>query len=203
MEMDSVGADKRASFASDQRKSSPLVHLQLEHGRTHPSSKLKWPLRQGSEALTGACRKRSPLAVPARCQRVEVGDTVLVEHHCLAINHKMLLAPLECGFADPRELFGPVMTTSADQPHTVVLANEHQPVTIVLDLVDPSGAGGHLVCFGGERELRELNWLVARTAQYVTGSAVACRRALAARRPVCPRQMKEADAIAQRFKEAS
>jgi hypothetical protein len=41
------------------------------------------------------------------------------------------------------------MATSADQANAVLLADDHHPVAVVLDLVQPVGAGGHLVRLGG------------------------------------------------------
>jgi hypothetical protein len=46
----------------------------------------------------------------------------------------------------------PIMATTADQAHAVLLADDHHPVAVVLDLVQPVGARGHVVRFGGERK---------------------------------------------------
>jgi hypothetical protein len=46
----------------------------------------------------------------------------------------------------------PIMAAPADQPHAVLLADDHHPVSVVLDLVLPVGPCGHLVRLGGERK---------------------------------------------------
>jgi hypothetical protein len=90
------------------------------------------------------------LVVPARGQRVEIGDAVLVEHDDLAINHEVLPAQLQRGRDDQREAPGPIITAPADKPHAVLLAYEHHPKAVVLDFVDPIGADGYFVRFSRE-----------------------------------------------------
>jgi len=44
------------------------------------------------------------------------------------------------------------MTAPADEPDAVALSDEHHPVAVVLDLVQPVRACGDRVGFGGEGE---------------------------------------------------
>jgi hypothetical protein len=41
------------------------------------------------------------------------------------------------------------MAAAADQAHAILRADEHHPVTIVLDFMNLVGRCGHLVRFGG------------------------------------------------------
>jgi hypothetical protein len=106
--------------------------------------------------------KLRPLTVPARCQRVEIGDAVRPEHDRLAIDDEALLAQLQRGGDDQREAIGPIITASADQAHAVLLADKHHAITVVLDLVDPSGAGEYLVRIGWEQKIVQLCALCPR-----------------------------------------
>jgi hypothetical protein len=60
------------------------------------------------------------------------------------------------------------MAASADQPHAVLLADDHHAIPIVFDLVNPLGSDGHLVCFGGERKR------IQNCVAYITLHSVAC-----------------------------
>jgi hypothetical protein len=85
-----------------------------------------------------------PLFVLARTQRVEVRGAVAVEHDQLAVDHEMLLAQLHAAatISGKRR----VQSWPPLQAHAVLLT----PVAVVLDLVQPVGACGHLVRFDGE-----------------------------------------------------
>lgn len=50
-----------------------------------------------------------PLVVHSRAQRAEVLNAVLVEHDHLAVDHEVILAQLERGRDDLREVSRPVM----------------------------------------------------------------------------------------------
>jgi hypothetical protein len=47
---------------------------------------------------------------------------------------------------------GPVVAAPADQPHALLIEDDHHAVAVMLDLVQPVGTPGHLTGFGGERK---------------------------------------------------
>jgi acyl dehydratase len=49
-------------------------------------------------------------------------------------------------------VLGPIMTASADQVHSALLADDHQSIAVEFEFVDPIGPGRHFVGFGGKRE---------------------------------------------------
>jgi len=64
----------------------------------------------------------------------------------------MLVPQLPRGRDDQREAIGPVITAAADQPNTVLLADDHHAIAVVPDFVQPIVAGRRLVGFGWERK---------------------------------------------------
>jgi hypothetical protein len=75
----------------------------------------------------------------AGMQRVEVGDTVGIEQHGLAIEHEERIAVAQCGLNDARIAIGPVVAVAGEQPHALVLALNDQAIAVMLDFVDPVG----------------------------------------------------------------
>jgi len=82
-------------------------------------------------------------------QRGEVREAARIEHDCLAVDDEMALPQLRRSLDDPREARRPVVAAGADQPHAVLLPDQHHPVAVVLHFVEPVGAGRHLVRVGG------------------------------------------------------
>ncbi len=70
----------------------------------------------------------------------------------------MLLADLAGGLDDPWISGGPVVAATGDQPHAVAIALQPEAVSVVLDLVEPVGAGPEtLVDFVGKQNSNDLN----------------------------------------------
>ena len=82
--------------------------------------------------------------MPARLQSVEIGVSIDAQDDSLAIDDELLLAVLQSGFNDPGETLCPIVSAARDQPNPIAVALNAQAVTIVLDLVEPFGAGGNL-----------------------------------------------------------
>lgn len=70
------------------------------------------------------------------------------------IDDEVLLAVLQRGLDDPGETAGPVMAVSSKQPDVAAMALHAQAVTVILDLMEPVGAGRDRL--GGRRQA-ELN----------------------------------------------
>jgi hypothetical protein len=86
-------------------------------------------------------------------QSIEISDAIDSQDDRLAIDDE-LLAPVPQGrLGDPREPFGPVMAAAGDQPHAVAVTFYAEAVPVVLDLMEPVGAGGHGFGGGGNAEL--------------------------------------------------
>jgi hypothetical protein len=86
MNMPSIGREKsRASLV-----------LRLQSGNLRP--------RQQAYRRHRTC----PFVVPARCQRVEVRDAVLIEHNYFAVDREISLAKLEHAVDDQWELLRPI-----------------------------------------------------------------------------------------------
>src|SRR5262249_50072065 len=96
------------------------------------------------------------VALPAGVQGVEVGDAVDAEDDGLAIDHELLDPVLQRSLDDPREAPGPVVAAAGDQADAVAVALYAKPVTVVLDLMEPVGAGRD---DGGSRGKAEIKTL--------------------------------------------
>jgi hypothetical protein len=64
-------------------------------------------------------------------------NAVDAENDRLAIDDELLLAVLERGFDNPRIAVRPIVPVAGNQPHAIAVALDAQPVTVVLDLVEP------------------------------------------------------------------
>src|SRR6185437_1787535 len=89
----------------------------------------------------------------ARMQSVEVGNTVDAQHHGFTVDGETLLGVLQGALDDPRVTVGPIVTAARDQPHAIAVALQAEAVTVVFDLVNPVGAGGHDLTDRGQAEL--------------------------------------------------
>jgi hypothetical protein len=86
----------------------------------------------------------APSSVP---QRMEVRRPVVVRDHGLAIDQKRCRLEVERGINDGRETVCPVMAALGEAADARAIPPHHQPVAVVLDLVNPERAGrwdGHL-----------------------------------------------------------
>ena len=81
----------------------------------------------------------SPALAP---QRVVVRRAVVADNHRLAVDQKRL-RPDEalCRFDDGREAVGPVMAALREAADARAVPAHHQPITIVLNFVNPQWAG--------------------------------------------------------------
>jgi hypothetical protein len=70
-------------------------------------------------------------------QGVEVGKTVDAQNDCLAIDHELLHPGFQRGLDNPGITLGPIVAVAGDQPDTVAVAFDAQPVAVILDFVDP------------------------------------------------------------------
>jgi len=64
-------------------------------------------------------------------------NAVDAENDRLAIDDELLLAVLERGFDNPRIAVRPIVPVAGNQPHAIAAALDAQPVTVILDLVEP------------------------------------------------------------------
>jgi hypothetical protein len=74
--------------------------LRIDNGRPRKSLAVE---RQDIEGI-----ELHFVVMPARVQRIEVGDAVDTEHHCLAVDHELLMPVLQRRLDDPRVTVGPV-----------------------------------------------------------------------------------------------
>jgi hypothetical protein len=120
----------------------------------------------------------------AAVQAAEVGDTVSIEQHGLAIEHERRVAVAQCGLDDAGIAIGPVMAVAGEQPHALVLALDDQAIAVMLDFVDPVGAVGDFGSLGGKARFKGCGHgvqIVARPPQCesIVSDSHACHRTLA------------------------
>jgi hypothetical protein len=89
-------------------------------------------------------------------QRVEDGNAVRTAHRGLAVDRERLGRQLRRGARDRRVSIGPVI--APPEPHDIAVTADDQPVTAVLDLVDPAGPGRRLGGAHGNPGLNEAVW---------------------------------------------
>ena len=88
--------------------------------------------------------------VPAVAEQLEGGQPPLVAAHHLAVDQAGPHLEVVHGLDHQRVALRPVVAPAGDQPDAHGVAPGHQPEAVVLDLVNPVGAGRGLV--GGGRE---------------------------------------------------
>jgi hypothetical protein len=67
--------------------------------------------------------------LPARVQRVEIGDAVNAQNDSLAIDDELLAPVSEGGLSDPGEALRRVIAAAGNEPHAVAIAFDAQAVT--------------------------------------------------------------------------
>jgi hypothetical protein len=77
-------------------------------------------------------------------QGVEDGDTIGAYHNRLAVQGERTGAQLGGGGRDRRIAVGPVIASPGEQAHRGAVPAHDQPVAVVLDLMNPVGAGRRL-----------------------------------------------------------
>ena len=113
-----------------------------------PSSLLSRRLR----SISGRSRKSSPscwirskayssASWPSAPQRVEVRRPVVADDHHLAVDQERRRLDASSGVNDSREAVGPVMAVAREAANARAIPAHHQPVAVVLDLVNPQRAG--------------------------------------------------------------
>ena len=87
-----------------------------------------------------------PAAAERDCgfHRAEIRPAGLVEHHHLAVDHSRPAAELASGLNDRPISVRPIEPVAGERARRAVLDNEHRPVTVELDLVNPVLASGRL-----------------------------------------------------------
>jgi len=83
--------------------------------------------------------------VPPMSQELECGQPPLVAAHNLAVDEARPHIEVIHGLDHKRVALRPVVAPAGDQPDAHRVAAGHQPEAVVLDLVNPVGAGRGLV----------------------------------------------------------
>ena len=83
--------------------------------------------------------------VPAAAQDVEPGEPALVAAHHLPVDQAGPHLEVVHGLDHEREAVRPVVAAPGNQPDADGIAPRHQPVAVVLDLMQPVGAGRRAV----------------------------------------------------------
>ena len=111
--------------------------------------------RSGRPAPAGRRRRGTPGARSAGGGAVEGGQPLLVATHHLAVDQAGPHLEMVHGLDHQRKAVGPVIAPPGDQPDANGIATRHEPVAVVLDLVNPVGAGRGLVGGGWQARLYE------------------------------------------------
>ena len=90
---------------------------------------------------------------PARVQRVEIGQPVDAKDHGLSVDNELFAPVCQGGLRYPREALGPIVAAAGDQPHVMAVPLDAKPVAVILDFVEPLGAGRHGFAGGRNTEL--------------------------------------------------
>ncbi len=93
------------------------------------------------------------VVVPARMQRVEIGDAVEPEDYDLPLNGEVFLAVLQRSFGNPGITLGPVGAAAGEQTHAPLLADNQHPIAVVLHFVEPVWTAGDLLAGDCQAEL--------------------------------------------------
>jgi hypothetical protein len=80
----------------------------------------------------------------ARVQPIEIGLAVLPAHHRFAVDRDRAGAKRAQRLDDEREAIGQVIARTAVELHPLVVLTGYDPKPVVLDFVQPDGAGGRL-----------------------------------------------------------
>ena len=83
--------------------------------------------------------------VAAAAQDVEPGEPALVAAHHLAVDEAGPHLEVVHGLDHEREAVRPVVAAPGNQPDADGIAPGHQPIAVVLDFVQPAGAGRRTV----------------------------------------------------------
>jgi hypothetical protein len=136
-----------------------LVGVLVEHDRDRLAyQQLRQPRlalakRRGRRSSPSSSSKSKPnsRASVALCRRWSASNTATPAHRRLAVDRERFGPQLRRGARDRRVSIGPIIAPPGKQAHHLADTADDQPVTVVLDLVDPAGPGRRL---GGARGCR-------------------------------------------------
>ena len=86
---------------------------------------------------------------------IKPGQPTLITAHHLAVDQTGPHLQVVHGFDHQREAVGPVITSPGDKPDADCISTRHQPVAVVLDLVNPTGPRRRMVGRGWQAGLDE------------------------------------------------
>ena len=96
--------------------------------------------------------QRRLMAPALASERAEVGCSVLISDHGLAIDQERCRLDAAGSVCDSREAVRPIMTPAREAAHPLAVAPYHQTIAIVLDLMNPVRPGWWL------QHTRRLAW---------------------------------------------
>jgi hypothetical protein len=81
---------------------------------------------------------------------IEVGKTVVVADDSLTIDDDRAHLEPGHGLDDQREAMAPVVPAPRVGPHAIAITPDDQPISVVLDLMDPLRPGWHSLLWRGK-----------------------------------------------------
>jgi hypothetical protein len=91
---------------------------------------------------------RSP--TPRTVTFTNVGARQLVADHSLTINDDRTRLEPGYGLDDPRKAMAPVVAAPCVEPDAIAIPPDDQPISVVLDLMDPLRPGWHSLLWRGK-----------------------------------------------------
>ncbi|WFU14382.1 hypothetical protein [Bradyrhizobium sp. CB3481] len=76
-------------------------------------------------------------------EAVEIGSPINTDQHSFAIDNEGADPVAQRGLNDQQKSITPIVAVAREQPHSLALALDDQAIAIMLDFVDPLGAGWH------------------------------------------------------------
>jgi hypothetical protein len=82
-------------------------------------------------------------ATPA-AQHLEIGETIRPDHDRLAVEREALGFQPSCALCDRRQSRRPIDCLATKKPNALAVAADDDPISVMLDFVNPVGAGSPL-----------------------------------------------------------
>src|SRR5438270_8660074 len=91
-------------------------------------------------------------------QFFEIGNAVVVDAHCLAVNCCRVNLQSRDSPQDPRKSLRPIVSAASKQSHPAITAADNHAITVPFNLMNPLRPAGRICHSGRQTRFGEADW---------------------------------------------